>query len=302
MDIFGSYHLNKGAKTASSVCLLLSTCLVHADPHVAKGPAFGEWGVPIDTAVGGCPIESPNGKELYTAASSAGTLDIWVYKRKNGVVDEDTRAMLPEPISLPDAEDFCPLPLNAGWLMFVSDRVTDESCGGSDILVTKQFKGDSGAEMVVKNLGCGEDGPNTSGTELSPSLIHTKAGTFLYYSSDISGHQDIYRSRLLPDGSYSPGEPVAELNTEGDDRQPNVSKDGLTIVFASSRDTGVFDVFMSTRKSIYQEWGEPVNLSVELAFPTAALSETRPSLSRDLKRLYYGADGIIYVSEREIAK
>jgi len=38
---------------------------------------------------------------------------------------------------------------------------------------------------------------------------------------------------------------------------------------------------------------------MELAFPTAGLSETRPSLSWDLKRLYYGAGGIVYVSERD---
>jgi Tol biopolymer transport system component len=92
--------------------------------------------------------------------------------------------------------------------------------------------------------------------------------------------------------------PVSSLNTGQDDQQPNVSRDGLTIVFSSNRDSGVFDVFMSTRESIADDWSAPRNLSVELSFPTAGSSETRPSLSWDLKRLYYGSDGIVYTSER----
>jgi hypothetical protein len=77
-----------------------------------------------------------------------------------------------------------------------------------------------------------------------------------------------------------------------------VSRDGLTVVFASKRDSGVFDVFMSTRESVGDDWSIPRNLSAELSFPTAGTDETRPSMSWDLKRLYYGSAGIVYVSER----
>ena len=80
------------------------------------------------------------------------------------------------------------------------------------------------------------------------------------------------------------------------DRQGNE-----TVVFASDRDSGVFDVFMATRDSIDDAWSEPRNLSVELGFRTAGVSETRPSLSWDLKRLYYGSGGTVYVSERRPA-
>jgi Tol biopolymer transport system component len=135
--------------------------------------------------------------------------------------------------------------------------------------------------------------------EMSPSLVTTSDGTLLYYSSNVGGDHDIYRSEMAPDGSFGPGTPVASLNTGSNDQQPNVSRDGLTVVFASNRDGAVFDVFMSTRDSIDDAWSTPRNLSMELGFPTAGISETRPSLSWDLKRLYYGAGGTVYVSERK---
>jgi hypothetical protein len=134
----------------------------------------------------------------------------------------------------------------------------------------------------AQHLGCAPDGPNTEGTEFSPSLVTTAEGTFLYFSSDVGGNQDIYRSEMAPDGSFGPGAPVSSLNTASGDQQPNVSRDGLTIVFASNRDTGggVFDIFMAMRESLADDWSAPRNLSLEVGFPTAGASETRPSLSR----------------------
>ena len=88
-----------------------------------------------------------------------------------------------------------------------------------------------------RHLGCVENGtgPNSEGAEFSPSLVNTDEGTFLYFSSNASGNQDIYRSRRQRDGSFGPPTPVRELNTEFDDRMPNVSADGLEIVFSSDR-------------------------------------------------------------------
>jgi Tol biopolymer transport system component len=76
---------------------------------------------------------------------------------------------------------------------------------------------------------------------------------------------------------------------------PNVSKDGLEIVFASTRQGGAFDIYGSTRSSVGDPWSSPVNLGP--AVNTDA-GETRPSLSWDGERLYFGRAGEIYVSER----
>lgn len=269
---------------------------------VQAGPGFSEWGPPEATVGGGCPIESRDGNQLYTASGSAGTLDIWTYRRdgRNGEFTDRTR--LEAPVSLDDANDFCPTPLSGFWLMFVSDRPGQGACGGPDMYVTQYRPTPAKSFGPAINLGCAPDGPNTPGVEFSPALVNTSAGTFLYYSSNAGGDQDIYRSEMLPDGSFSAGQPVAGLNTAADDRQPNLGRDGLTIVFASDRHTGGFDIFMSTRESLDAPWSTPRNLSIELGFPTAPLGETRPSLSWDLKRLYYGADGTVYVSERKPGK
>lgn len=102
-----------------------------------------------------------------------------------------------------------------------------------------------------------------------------------------------------PDGSFSAGLPVVELNTVASDQQPNVRRDGLEIVFASTRaGNGTHDIWSASRDSVHQPWSDLRNLSAELAFPTVGGNETRPSLSWDRTRLNYGAAGIIYVSER----
>jgi hypothetical protein len=128
--------------------------------------------------------------------------------------------------------------------------------------------------------------PNTLGAKFSPALVTTTDGGFLYFSSDHNGtqdigSQDIYVSEMRPDGTYGPGVAVAALNTSFEDQQPNVSRDGLTIVFASNRG-GNMDVYMSTRSSLTSEWSPPRNLSIQLAFPTPGLAETQSSVSWDM--------------------
>jgi WD40-like Beta Propeller Repeat len=276
--------------------------VVTACPALADQKPRG-WSMPVATVGGGCPIESRDGNYLYTASNSAGTLDIWVYRRevsRHGFEFVD-RTLLGPPVSLPDAQDFCPTPVMGDWLMFVSTRSVEGACDGADIFLTEYQADPPGSLGEAKHLACAPDGPNTAGTEFSPSLITTPDGIFLYYSSDSGGNQDIYVSEMAPDGSFGPGTPVAELNTPSGDQQPNVSRDGLTIVFASNRDGGgVMDIYVATRDSVEHGWSSPVNLSHELNFPTMSSSETRPSLSWDGERLYYGADGIVYVSERSL--
>jgi len=78
---------------------------------------------------------------------------------------------------------------------------------------------------------------------------------------------------------------------------PNVSKNGLEVVFASTRPggEGAFDIYSSTRSSVSEPWSSPVNLGTAV---NTASPETRPSLSWDGERLYFGRAGEIYVSHR----
>lgn len=251
---------------------------------------------------GGCPIESPAGRFLFTARNPGTGLDIYVNQRSgNG----DTFApgnVLPTAISDPDANDFCPTPLRDGELYFVSTRVVDSACGGADMYRSVDNPATGYAEP--ENLGCHPDGPNTPGTEFSPAVIETSSGTFLYYSSDYpTGDQNLYVSAMRDDGTFGPGEMLPfPINTEHDDRQPNLSQNGLEIVFASdrpssARDESGIDIFYSRRGSLAAPWRTPINLSERVPFSTVDTNETRPSFSWDGRRLYYGSGGV-WISTR----
>lgn len=273
------------------------TAIAVAATTAMAGPAFADWSntTPVVGVGGGCPIESRNGNALYTASMRSGTLDVWVYERKGRKGAFEGPILLADPVSLPTAADFCPTPLPGNWLLFVSDR--EGGCGKADIYITRYRPTPAKSWGEAKNLGCGTDGPNTAGQELSPSLVTNQEGTFLYYSTDVGGTQDIYRSEMAPDGSFGPGVLVDGLNTGFQDQQPNVSGDGLEIVFSSNRD-GSQDVFTATRSSVDAPWSNVRNLSIDLSLPTVDGNETRASMSWDRKRLYYGSGGTIFVSER----
>lgn len=301
---------------------------------LAGGPAwaqhFGPWGDPqpvaaVDTttAAEGCPIESPDGRSLYIASNRAvpgaqGKLDIYRSRRK-GRSDWGTPENL-GPVANSPEFDYCPTPLHGKWLMLVSSRQTDDDCFPGDIPPPAPPGGPSAGDIYLTwehprrgwqeplNLGCFPNGPNTAGAEFSPSLVHTREGTLLYFSSNgypDSRGQDIYVSRVLPDGTLSPGQRVAELSTPADDRMPNVRQDGLEIVFSSNRGaTTAFDqdIYVSMRRDTASPWSPPQRID-NLAINTFG-SETRASLSADGTRLYFGRKldaqdpGDVYVSTR----
>ena len=153
------------------------------------------------------------------------------------------------------------------------------------------------------HLGCVADrtGPNFAGPEFSPSLVTTRSGRWLYFSSTgYDGNMDIYVSEQCVDGTFAAPAKVAELSTPADDRMPNVSPDGLEIVFSSNRTDlagaqGDFDVYVSHRARVSEPWSQPVNLGPDV---NTAAGETRPSLSADGQRLYFGRAGDIWMSTR----
>lgn len=279
-------------------------------PVAADGPAeYTSWGAPTAVAAAntaahdGCPIESPNGKQLYVASTRAGGFgknDIWVAKRPNKHAPWGPMTNLGAAINSADQE-FCPTPLGGGRLLFVSDRA---ACGATpgltppvgDMYLTRQRR--SGTWTTPKHLGCVADGsgPNFTGGEFGPSLVKTANGTYLYFSSTgTSGNHDIYRSLRGPDGTFGTPQAVAELNTAAVDQMPNVSRDGTEIVFASNRG-GNMDIWTAIFDRSTGLWTSPV--------PVAAVNtsepETRPSLSGDGTRLYFGrgATADVYVSTR----
>ena len=94
---------------------------------------------------------------------------------------------------------------------------------------------------------------------------------------------------MQEDGTWGAPSPVGGLNQDGAiDARPNVRKDGLEIVFDSTRGDPAnvnADIFTSMRTSLSQPWSPPQRLGANVNSPAA---ESRPSLSRDGTRLYSG--------------
>ncbi len=111
--------------------------------------------------------------------------------------------------------------------------------------------------------------------ERDPS-ISDDALTLVFSSDDRPGGKggsDLWMStRASPRHNWS--EPVnLELNTEGYEARPFLSADGLTLLFGSVRPGGFgrIDVWMATRSSPSETWGEPQNLGPGV---NSALAET----------------------------
>lgn len=253
----------------------------------------------------GCPIESPKGLDLYFASTRPGavggagdTNDIWRVHRSSIDAAWGTPEHLPAPVNSASA-DFCPTPLTGNRLYFVSAR--PGFCGAGDIFRTRENPVTGWDEP--ENLGCqaGGAGPNFAGLEFSPSVVETAQGTLLFFSSTgLDGlDQDIYVTVMQPDGGFGPATMVEELSTAANDQMPNVSRDGLEIVFASNRagGSGLMDIWVATRSSTSAAWSPPENLGGNVNTDAA---ETRPSLSGDGRRLHFGRLGDIWVSERAV--
>src|SRR6185503_2981153 len=184
----------------------------------------------------GCPIQSPDGLSLYIATTrprfvgdTRTDLDIWVAKRASVDAPWGAPMNLGEPVNS-TADDFCPTPVRGKGLYFVSRKTTAASCGLGDIYFTRHNR--DGEWKQPSHFACAPAGPNSALDEQGPSYVET-GGSFLYFSrSSAIVPGDIYASEKRLDGSFGPATAIAELNSAGNDIQPNVRKDGREIVLS----------------------------------------------------------------------
>ena len=239
----------------------------------------------------GCPVLSPDGRSLYMASDRPGghgKLDIWVAHRAGKHGPFGPPQNLPAPINSAE-DDFCPTPLTGNRLLFVSRRVVDGSCGLGDIYESRQ-QGQGWREP--RHLACAPEGPNSALDEQGPSLIEVRGVEKLFFSrSTPTVPGDIFVSR-----DFGPARPVDEVNSPGNDIQPNVRKDGRELVFSSNRAGGAGgqDIWSATRASIDQPWSTAVNLGAGV---NTAFGESRPSLSNDAAQLLFGRAGPVGTGE-----
>jgi hypothetical protein len=300
---------------------LALTCAAIGGAATAAAGQFSGWGPAAQTdpqdasgvntpAQDGCPIESPDGRNLYIASNRTGgkgALDLWVATR------DEAGEPWGEPVNLSDlntdADEFCPTPVRGGGLFFVR---RPSACGLGDIYFTRRNPRHGWSEP--QRLACAPAGPNSELDEQGPSYFEADGAEQLYFSRSRTSAQggavpgDIFASTRSADGAFGPAAVVGELSAAGaNDIQPNVRKDGREIVLSSNRagGAGSQDIWVAAREHAGDPWSPAANLQNTGAPVNTSESETRPSLSWRGETLYFGrapaagGPGDVFLATRE---
>jgi outer membrane protein OmpA-like peptidoglycan-associated protein len=184
------------------------------------------------------------GDDFYYSVRAADTLP-WPASAKLG-----------PPVNTPGDEGALAISWDGGNLLFAGCHWAD-GYGSCDIYASRLL---ANRATTPVNLG---SVINTSKWESQPSLAAD--GCILYFASTRGGgfgNSDIWRSRLLDDGSWSPPENLgATINTSGSEMAPFIHPDGQTLYFSSDRHIGLggIDLYVSRADSLGQ-WSTPENL------------------------------------------
>jgi Tol biopolymer transport system component len=131
---------------------------------------------------------------------------------------------------------------------------------------------------------------NTSFHEAATGI--SPDGLSLFLDSNRSGWFDIWvTTRAKTDDDWgSPEKLVAPISTNSWDGVPSLSADGLSLFFTSDRAGGyggLGDIWVSTRETTDDEWGEPENLGSTV---NSASWEWTQCISADGLSLYFASD------------
>lgn len=213
--------------------------------------------------------------------------DLYVSKRDS----KDAPWGQPVPLTMLNTTKWesCPaLSLDEHLLYFSSDR--PGGYGQWDLWVSRRHdrRDDFGWEPPV-NIGS-EINKNGS-AQITPTFFEDESGkVWIYFARGVmNGITHIYQSELMEDGTFGPATPVTELNSAKSEAGPTVRRDGLEIIFLSTRAQGLsqlyglYDFYRSTRVSTADPWSEPE--LVESLFPSFA--QGRIALSFDGTELYF---------------
>jgi Tol biopolymer transport system component len=164
--------------------------------------------------------------------------------------------------------------------------------GGADLYVARRA-GVHEEWQAAENLGATV---NTVANESGPSL--SADGLTLYFNSNraggFGGHDLYMATRASRQAPWGP--PVnlgSVVNSEYDEINPNISADGLSLYFADVEgDTvaprpgglGATDVWLSTRASLADPWGPPVNVGAPV---NSGATDGSPEISSDGRLLFF---------------
>ncbi|MDX1652696.1 MAG: OmpA family protein [Brumimicrobium sp.] len=146
------------------------------------------------------------------------------------------------------------------------EMVRGQKYRNCDLYVTYYERtGEGGNDYTWKPLvNLGESINTNDGWEGQPTL--SSDGNTLYFTANRPSTQDndIFLADRLPDGSWGPARPFAEINTPGKDKSPFFHQDSETFYFVSSvskerKGVGGTDIFYM-RKQPDGSWSKPKNI------------------------------------------
>ncbi|MEE2931615.1 MAG: OmpA family protein [Bacteroidota bacterium] len=176
--------------------------------------------------------------------------------------------------------------LNEGALNFSPDQSMvvytacdrDEGIGRCDI-----YYSSSRNWNLSRNLGS-----NINSKHWESQACFSPDGKYLYFVSNRPGGvggKDIWVSRI-DDGFHKAYNLGPTINTVKDEISPFIHPDNLTFYFSSNGHIGMgdYDIFVSRRADIEQDWGKPQNLGYPI---NTYLKENSLVVSSDGKTAYY---------------
>lgn len=288
----------------AAVVLLSFFAIPVTDAQGRRGTGFSDWSAPVNIGTpintewdDNVPVLSRDGKTLYFTSNRPGSVehseDIWVAHRQNKNARWEEPVNLGLNVNTPSMERMRSISADGKIILFQSDR-TVGSYGGTDIwaIVRKNPNDDFGWGQPV-NLG-----PviNTDGNELAAKYLFEdrhKRGDLFFSSTRLGGFggPDIYESEITDTGFASPLN-VLELNSASFEVCFWVRDDGLEIIFTSNRpdltaDTSKYDLWVSTRSSVYEPWSTPESLGPIVN--SDSYLDANPMLASGDRALYFAS-------------
>ncbi len=130
---------------------------------------------------------------------------------------------------------------------------------------------------------------NSSAWDSAPSI--SADGLSLYFESNRSGVWDIWvATRVAKDADWgSPTNLGPTFNSQTPDLGPCISADGLSLFFDSGRSGGygMGDMWVATRATIDEPWGQPENLGPPV---NTSFFDTNASISADGLALFFASN------------
>jgi len=298
IKMIAEYKKTSCSRWAGAMLLLaVLACVVLTNAYVAKADfVFGKptnLGPNVNTIYGeGGPSISADGLALYFFSGGPvqkerpngyGSGDIWITTRETLNSEWDMPLNLGESINTVSFEGMPSMSADSLSLYFVSDRPGGR---GWDIYVATRLTSDDPWETTV-NLG---SRVNSAQGDFFPNI--SSDGLTLFFGSDRPGgygYIDLYAAEraTIHDDWSTPVNLGPKINTSVFEGWPSISADGLSLYFCSYRPGGYGgggDIWVATRATINDPWGEPVNLGPAV---NTSSDDSDPSISADGSTLYF---------------